>query len=195
MDLVQTGNIVTGRYATNTNSPGTINGMVSGNRLSGTWSRGGSSGQFDWWMGGSGVKWRGNTGGTSAWCGHRTGETDPTPCGVGTFDGNWTASCAGCDGPMRIVQNGRDFTGTYVNGTVSGTIDGVRATGTWRADPNTGPFTCTCSTVRSLTATMQVIPVVAAGGSTVPSPCLPVTTPRRDIATTQNTMRKRQRVT
>ena len=174
MDLVQTGNIVTGRYAINTTTPGTINGLVSGNRLSGTWNRGGSSGQFDWWMGGSGVKWRGNYGGTSAWCGHRTGETDPTPCGVGTFDGNWTAACAGCDGPMRIVQVGRDFTGTYVNGTVSGMIDEAKATGTWRTDSDSGPFTWYLLNSTQFNGNYNGSSPWCGrrSGSAVPSPCL-----------------------
>ncbi len=141
MDLVQTGNIVTGRYATDTSTPGTINGLVSGDRLSGTWSRGGDSGPLDWWMGGSGVKWRGNYGAINTWCGHRTGESDPSPCGVGTFDGNWMAVCEGCNGAIQIIQDGKDFTGTYVNGTFSGTIDGIKATGTWQAGPNRGLFT------------------------------------------------------
>jgi len=141
MDLVQTGNIVTGRYAVDTSTPGTINATASGNRLSGTWSRSGSGGAFDWWLGGSGVKWRGNFGGIYSWCGRRAGESDPAPCGVGTFDGNWMAVCAGCDGAMQIVQDGKDFTGTYINGTFSGTIDGVKATGTWRTGSSSGPLT------------------------------------------------------
>jgi len=141
MDLVQTGNIVTGRYAIDTSTPGTINATASDNRLSGEWSRSGSSGKFDWWLGGSGVKWRGNLGGIYSWCGHRAGESDPAPCGVGTFDGNWMAVCVGCDGAMQIVQDGKDFTGTYINGTVSGTIDGTTATGAWQAGPNRGPLT------------------------------------------------------
>jgi hypothetical protein len=141
MDLVQTGNIVTGRYAIDTSTPGTINATVSGNRLSGEWSRSGSSGAFDWWMGGSGVKWRGNFGSVYSWCGHRAGESDPSPCGVGTFNGNWMAVCAGCNGAMQIVQDGKDFAGTYVNGTFSGTIDGVKATGTWQTGSNSGSLT------------------------------------------------------
>ncbi|MFN8595549.1 MAG: hypothetical protein U0559_05115 [Anaerolineae bacterium] len=54
--LFQTGNVVTGTYGTN----GTINATVNGNRLTGTWSRNGSAGSIDWWMGGTGLKWRGN---------------------------------------------------------------------------------------------------------------------------------------
>ncbi len=138
MKLFQTGNVVTGTYGTN----GTINALANGNRLTGTWSRNGSAGSIDWWMGGTGLKWRGNYNATNGWCGHRAGETDPAPCGVGTFEGNWNVLCVTCDGPMSISQDGRTFTGTYVNGTVEGTIDGVTATGTWKTTGGTsGPFT------------------------------------------------------
>lgn len=141
MELTQSGNLVTGRYAINTSLTGAITGTVSGDRLSGTWSRSGTSGQFDWWMGGSGVKWRGNYDAINGWCGHRAGESDPVPCGVGTFQGDWIAVCAGCDGPVHVDQDGKDFAGTYANGTLEGTIDGIKADGTWHFPPNRGPFT------------------------------------------------------
>jgi hypothetical protein len=139
LDLVQTGSVVTGTFGVS----GTIQGNVVGNRLTGTWVRGGAAGSLDWWMGGTGVKWRGNYNAVNGWCGHRVGETDPTPCGVGTFAGEWNVLCVDCDGPMSIAQDGRSFQGTYVNGTVEGTIDGAAATGTWRksADGTTGTFT------------------------------------------------------
>lgn len=138
MQLVQTGNAVTGTFGIS----GTIKGTVIGSRLTGTWSRGGAAGSIDWWIGGAGVKWRGNYDAVNAWCGHRPGETDPAPCGVGTFAGEWNVLCAGCDGAMSITQDGRNFTGTYINGTVEGTIDGTTATGTWRksSDGTTGPL-------------------------------------------------------
>ncbi len=44
---------------------------------------------------------------------------------------------------MSITQDGRLFSGTYVSGTVEGTIDGTTATGTWHrtSDGTTGPLT------------------------------------------------------
>jgi hypothetical protein len=137
--LVQTGNTVTGTFGIN----GTINGTVIGSRLTGTWVRGGDAGSIDWWIGGTGLKWRGNYNAINAWCGHRTGETDPSPCGVGTFAGAWNVLCTNCDGAMSITQDGRLFSGTYVSGTVEGTIDGTTATGTWHrtSDGTTGPLT------------------------------------------------------
>ncbi|HZY44596.1 MAG TPA: NBR1-Ig-like domain-containing protein [Anaerolineae bacterium] len=132
MDLVQTGGTVAGTYA-GSSATGTINGTVNGNHLKGTWSISGSNGKIDWWLGSGLVKWRGNWDGVNDWCGHRTGETDPAPCGVGTFDGNWTVVCEGCDGAMHIDQDGKNFTGTYVNGTIDGTIDGDIADGQWHS--------------------------------------------------------------
>jgi len=130
MDLVQTGNSVVGTYNVN----GTVNGTIDGDHLHGTWVRGGT-GPFDWWIGAGNLKWRGNYNGVTTWCGHRTGESDPSPCGVGTFEGDWTATCLFCNGAMHIDQDGKNFTGTYVNGTVDGTIDGNDATGQWHQSP------------------------------------------------------------
>ncbi len=139
MELVQKGGVVTGTFGLS----GTINATAIGNRLTGTWSNGGAAGSIDWWMGSTNVRWRGNYDAVNAWCGHRTGEVDPAPCGVGTFADDWNVLCSGCDGPMKIDQDGRNFTGTYVNGTLEGTIDGGTATGTWRktSDGSTGTFT------------------------------------------------------
>jgi hypothetical protein len=138
MNLFQSGNVVTGTYADN----GQINGAVNGNRLTGTWTRGGTSGSFDWWIGGTNNKWRGNYNSVNGWCGYRSGETEPVPCGVGTFAGDWNVVGDAFTGPMNIYQDGRQFTGTYMGtGTVNGTIDGSKATGTWSNGGSSGPFT------------------------------------------------------
>ena len=137
--LVQNGTTVTGTFAVS----GTLKGTIIDTRLTGTWARDGAAGSIDWWLGGTGVKWRGNYDAVNAWCGHRTGETDPAPCGVGTFAGDWNVLCAGCDGTLSITQDGREFSGVYVNGTVDGTIDGLTATGVWHttSDGTTGLLT------------------------------------------------------
>ncbi len=138
MNLFQSGNVVTGTYA----GDGKINGTVNGNRLSGTWSRSGTSGSFDWWIGGSNNKWRGNYNSVNGWCGYRTGETAPDPCGVGTFTGDWNVVGETFTGPMNIYQDGRQFTGTFAGGgTVNGTIEGSKATGAWSNGGSSGPFT------------------------------------------------------
>ena len=136
MNLFQSGGVVTGTYADN----GKVNGAASGNRLTGTWTRGGTSGSFDWWIGGSNNKWRGNFNSTNGWCGYRVGETEPAPCGVGTFAGDWNVIGETFSGPMSLYQDGRQFTGSYVGGTVNGTIDGSKATGTWTSGGLSGPF-------------------------------------------------------
>ncbi len=137
MNLFQSGSIITGTYADN----GTISGAVNGNRLTGTWTRNGTSGSLDWWLGGSNNKWRGNYNSVNGWCGYRSGETEPAPCGVGTFAGDWNVVGETFSGAMSIGQDGRQFTGTYPNGTVNGTIDGSTATGTWTSGGSSGPFT------------------------------------------------------
>jgi Ig-like domain from next to BRCA1 gene len=138
MNLFQSGSVVTGTYANN----GMINGTANGTRLSGTWSRNGTSGSFDWWIGGSNSKWRGNYNSVNGWCGYRSGETEPDPCGVGTFAGDWNVVGDAFTGPMNIYQDGRQFTGTYMgSGTVNGSIDGNTATGTWANGGLSGSFT------------------------------------------------------
>lgn len=138
MNLFQNGIVVTGTYADN----GKINGNANGTRLSGTWTRSGTSGSFDWWLGGTNVKWRGNYNSLNAWCGYRAGETEPAPCGVGTFAGDWNVVGEAFSGPMSINQDGRQFTGSYMgSGTVNGTIDGNKATGNWTNGSLSGVLT------------------------------------------------------
>jgi hypothetical protein len=92
-------------------------------------------------MGGTNNKWRGNYNSINGWCGYRSGETEPAPCGVGTFAGDWNAVGETFSGPMSIHQDGRQFVGTYPGGTVNGTIDGSTATGTWAGSSSSGSFT------------------------------------------------------
>lgn len=132
MNLVQTGNIVTGTYA---GGEGTINGVVTGNRLTGTWVRGGSNGPFDFWVDGSGDNWQGNFNESAAWCGRRSGEAYPTPCGVASWYGTWSTDCgllASC-GNLTIAQDGSTVTGSYAGGqgTITGTVNGATLTGTY----------------------------------------------------------------
>ena len=131
MNLSQNGNKVTGTYADN----GTLSGTLNGNRLSGTWTRGGASGSFDWWLGGSGAKWRGNYNSVDGWCGYRSGQTEPSPCGVATFTGDWNTVGEQFNAPLNLYQDGSQLIGTLVlpsgNVTMNGSIDGTKASGTW----------------------------------------------------------------
>jgi hypothetical protein len=129
--LVQNGTAINGTFG----GGGVIFGMLINNRLTGTWSRGGSSGTIDWWLGGSGKKWRGNYSAVNGWCGYRAGETEPAPCGVGTFTGDWNTVGEGFNAPLSIYQDGSTLAGTLYlpsgNVRVDGSIDGVKATGVW----------------------------------------------------------------
>jgi hypothetical protein len=129
--LVQNGTSINGTFA----SGGVIFGTLINNRLTGTWSRGGSSGTIDWWLGGSGVKWRGNYNAVNGWCGYRAGETAPTPCGVGTFTGDWNTVGEAFNAPLSIYQDGSQLVGTLKLSSgdvrIDGSIDGVKASGVW----------------------------------------------------------------
>jgi hypothetical protein len=136
MNLVQTGNTVAGTYA---NGEGVISGALSGNRLTGTWTRGGTSGTFDFWIEGSGLRWHGNWNKTNHWCGQRAGQSPLTPCGVSTWYGPWSTSCEGsvpC-GDVTLNQVGDTVDGSYAGGAglINGTVAGNKLTGTWTRNP------------------------------------------------------------
>lgn len=129
--LTQNGTAVNGTFA----NGGTILGTVVNNRLTGTWSRSGDSGSIDWWLGGSGQKWRGNYNALNGWCGYRAGETEPSPCGVGTFSGEWNTIGEQFNAPLSVYQDGSQLVGTLVlpsgDVRIDGSIDGVTASGIW----------------------------------------------------------------
>ncbi len=131
VNLVQNGTSINGTFA----NGGILAGTLNNNRLTGTWSRGGSSGTIDWWLGGSGVKWRGNYNAVNGWCGYRSGETEPTPCGVGTFSGDWNTVGQDFTAPLSVYQDGSQLVGTLKlpsgDVRIDGSIDGVKASGVW----------------------------------------------------------------
>ena len=143
MNLVQSGNRVTGLYD---NSRGSIDGAVSGNRLSGAWalnpgSPGSTSGTFDFWIEGSGLRWHGNWNNTQPWCGQRAGQMPLSPCGVSRWYSMWTIDCAATDasvcGEMSLNQSGDSVSGTYANGAgvIDGTVKDAELMGTWTRNP------------------------------------------------------------
>jgi hypothetical protein len=129
--LVQNGTAINGTFA----GGGVLFGTLINNRLTGTWSRGGSSGTIDWWLGGSGAKWRGNYSAVNGWCGYRAGETEPTPCGVGTFSGDWNTIGQDFTALLNVYQDGDKLVGTLKLPTgdvrIDGSINGVNASGVW----------------------------------------------------------------
>lgn len=142
MTLEQNGNLVTGSYA---GGDGSINASVSGNHLTGTWSRGILSGSIDFWMNAAENRWHGNYGSLNKWCGAREGLSYLNPCGVSSWYGAWTTDCgliANCS-TMTLTQNGVNVSGSYAggDGSVSGTVSGATFSGTWTRGGNSGPIT------------------------------------------------------
>jgi hypothetical protein len=117
---------------------GTLVGIVEENRLTGTWSLNGSNGTFDFWIDPAGSVWQGNWDKTADWCGVRdTAVTDfPTPCGIARWYGEWATTYD----TLTITQDGVNVEGVYANGdgTVSGTVDGIRISGNWFRSANSG---------------------------------------------------------
>lgn len=146
MVLAQSGANVNGSYTIGPGGNGTIDGVVTGNTLNGNWHSGGDSGTIKFVMSANGNTFNGNWDNTNQWCGARSGQSFPSGC---AFDGKWKTQYdnppTACD--MELNQVGTQVTGTYCNGTISGTISfvGLNAilTGTWKfpAVPSQGPFT------------------------------------------------------
>lgn len=132
MILEQTGGTVTGSYA---GADGQIGGTVSGNHLTGTWTRGGGSGTIDFWMNPAENRWHGNYDQSRSWCGSREGLSYLNPCGVSSWYGTWVTNCAPVDtcGSMTLTQNGVNVSGSYASGagSVSGTVNGTVFSGNW----------------------------------------------------------------
>lgn len=138
MELSQNGDNVTGTYA---GGEGSLSGSVTDNRLTGTWSRNGGSGTFDFWLTGDSDGFRGSWDKYNAWCGHRESSSDPSPCGVAAWYGTWTTNCGPSNcGNMTLSQNGTSIEGTYAgdDGTVTGSVSGNEISGTWTRNNTSG---------------------------------------------------------
>lgn len=131
-------NTVTGTFA---EGAGTLVGIFEANWLQGTWSAGGESGTFDFWITPSGDTWYGNWNKSYDWCGYRPGGSAPEPCGIASWYGDWDTDCStsGC-GTMSLEQNGQFVEGTYADGdgTMSALADGTMLTGDWFRGAGTG---------------------------------------------------------
>lgn len=121
MDLTQNGNNISGTYYNAFNGfSGTIQGVISNNTFDGNWSRDNQSGPVHWVMSSDGKTINGNFNGASQWCGALSGKPFPAGC---SFAGNWTNSVAGNQNcQMTLTRIDMEVTGTYCNGSVSGTI-------------------------------------------------------------------------
>ncbi len=120
---------------------GTLVGIITENRLTGTWSFAGENGTIDFWLSPDGESWIGNWDKTAAWCGYRDGQPQPNPCGVATWYGNWTTDCGVSDcGTVSLTQNGTEVEGTYADGEgeIEGTASGTRLNGTWSRNDSSG---------------------------------------------------------
>jgi hypothetical protein len=140
LDLAHTGTSVTGTFA---DGNGVINGTTTGNRLTGTWSFGGSDGTLDFWLTDDGMGFQGNWDRGFFWCGQRPGESQPSPCGLARWYGSWQTQCGtGSCAVVNLIQNGREIFGTYADGsgTVEGNVSGTVLTGTWERNNTSGPL-------------------------------------------------------
>lgn len=75
--FVMEGKTVTGTYAA---GAGSIEGMVDGMELEGTWTRGASSGSFHFYLDETGFQFQGNYNDNFPWCGYLIGNNPPAVC-------------------------------------------------------------------------------------------------------------------
>lgn len=143
MDITQVGSSVTGTYHNSFDGGnGTIAGNVVGNTFTGT-SQKAASHTTTFTLGAGGNTFDGNWDGTNQWCGARSGVAFPSGCG---FSGAWINRVTGNSNcSMTLTQVDSSITGTYCNGSVSGTVSYTGSSnetilnGTWIAG-GTGPF-------------------------------------------------------
>ena len=134
MHLTQNGNRVTGTFEY---KGGTIDGTISGNRLTGRWTQTNGSGTIDFIMSADGNSFTGNYDGNKWWNGKRAFTETPN---TAVWTGTWNTSWSGGGARMHLTQNGNRVTGTfeYKGGTIDGTISGNRLTGRWTQTNGSG---------------------------------------------------------
>jgi hypothetical protein len=139
MNLNHSGNSVSGSFA---GGNGSINGTTEGTRLTGTWSLGGTNGTLDFWISADGKTFQGNWDKTFKWCGQRSGESPPSPCGLASWYGSWTTvrGAPAVSSQLNLIQNGKDVFGTYGDGggTFNGTVNGTVISGNWSQGGSNG---------------------------------------------------------
>ncbi len=131
---------VSGTFA---DGAGTLVGILEEDRLTGTWTYGGENGTVDFWISPDGAFWQGNWNKTYSWCGVRSGDLYPSPCGVATWYGEWNTQCNGSSdlcGVVNLTQHGAVVEGVYADGAgeISGTASGSTLSGNWLRGASSG---------------------------------------------------------
>ncbi len=158
MELSQSGNRISGTYTGHTGS-GTVEGVLDGNTLRGTWKDEDAKGRIafvfvpdmstfsGYWSyddlepkAGSGDTWVGNrTGGASKMAASSMPAAQPAATEqdsrvLGSYDTTY--------GKMELSQSGNRISGTYTghtgSGTVEGVLDGSTLRGTWKDESGNG---------------------------------------------------------
>lgn len=137
MTLSQNGNRVTGTYEF---KGGRIDGTISGNVLSGTWTQTNGSGRFEFTLSADGRSFSGRWGGGQTLTGGTwNGTAGAAPVSAA---GVWTGTWATSFGAMNLSQAGNAVTGSYAfkGGRIEGTTSGGVLSGTWTQTNGSGRF-------------------------------------------------------
>lgn len=142
IDLTQVGAKVNGTmYSAFTTGSGKVYGTVDDNVLSGTYSVGGSSGNFSIALNEGGKTFEGTFGEGKRWCGSRSDVPFVSGC---SFSGDWEGKSQVFDKcKMSLTRTNMNVTGTYCDGKISGIVspgfdNEIIFDGTWDSSADRG---------------------------------------------------------
>jgi hypothetical protein len=134
MTLTQNGDKVTGTYK---HKNGSINGVLNGNTLTGTWTQSDAKGRLKFVFSPDFSSFKGkwsydNAEPTKVWNGEKTKDNSEQTILLGEFETDYD--------DMRLMRKGNTITGTYKHkdGVINGILNGNILTGTWKQNDGGG---------------------------------------------------------
>jgi serine/threonine protein kinase/uncharacterized cupredoxin-like copper-binding protein len=132
LNLKHIGSNVTGTFTSSDGKSGTINAVLDGQVLAGTYSAGSSKQRFEWTFADDFRTFNGRGDTHLQWCGARPGVTFNPGC---SYSGQWNASVNGTNCFVNLIRTNNGVTGKFCDGILDGKLSFQRGaivlTGTW----------------------------------------------------------------
>ena len=132
LNLKHIGSSVTGSYTSSDGNNGTIEAVLDGQILSGTYTVGAAKQHFEWTFAEDFRSFNGRGDTHLQWCGARPGVTFNPGC---SFSGQWNASVNGVNCFVNLIRTDNDVTGKFCDGVLNGNLSvrkgAIVLTGTW----------------------------------------------------------------
>ncbi len=132
LTLKHIGSSVTGTYTSSDGNNGTINAILEGQILSGTYTAGAAKQNFEWTFSDDFRTFNGRGDTHLQWCGAKPGVYFNPGC---SYSGQWNASINGVSCTVNLTRTNNDVIGKFCDGTLNGTVSFQRGkivlTGTW----------------------------------------------------------------